>query len=186
MGIVNILNRTYCENMDLFVNAPAGPTCPVVGGPAAHGCQARMNVLMSAIFAPVPLLVAANVAATSSRCDLLMDALNATAIVHGESCHLRLDYLIRALSRLNRGQGIGFVVCGIVLDRKRLRSLAFAIASGLSTLFTALLALRDDAPQHAAADACVLSESEGDIIRSLLSGRDCAFNMTLESVLDAA
>ena len=145
-----------------------------------------MNVLMSAIFAPVPLLVAANVAATSSRCDLLMDALNATAIVHGESCHLRLDYLIRALSRLNRGQGIGFMVCGIVLDRKRLRSLAFAIASGLSTLFTALLALRDDAPQHAAADACVLSESEGDIIRSLLSGRDCAFNMTLESVLDAA
>jgi hypothetical protein len=47
-----------------------------------------------------------DVAATSSRCDMLADALNTQAKVHGEAVHLRLDYLLSTLSRTNRGQGV--------------------------------------------------------------------------------
>ena len=65
-----------------------------------------------------------DVAATSSRCDMLAEALNTQAKVHGEAVHVRLDYLLCALGRSNRGQGLGFKVLGVVVDKKTLKQAA--------------------------------------------------------------
>ena len=45
--------------------------------------------------------------------------------------------------RLHHGQGLGFAVLGIVVDRRMLRNAAVAMVGGLSTGIAALLALSE-------------------------------------------
>ena len=92
-----------------------------------------------------PLLIANDVAQTSSKCDelmmMMMSKLNDLGIKHGEKHHGRIDWLETRLRRLHHSQGLGFVIFGMVLDRRSLGKLAFAVGSGLITVITWALAL---------------------------------------------
>ena len=141
-------------------------------------------LLIIAIVAAIPVLLAADIAATSSRCDLLSDSLNAVAISHGPECHLRLDYLETRLRRMNRGQGLGFRVFGVVVDRRLLKNCVIGIAGGMTTLVTTLLALAEQPVAITGEAVCALSERETAVIQGLLGGK-CAgvYNVSLDKVV---
>ena len=63
--------------------------------------------MMFALASTIPLLgllLAVDLATTSSRCDLLMDELNNAGIRNGPEQHLTIDWLEIRLRRLNSGQ----------------------------------------------------------------------------------
>ena len=99
------------------------------------------NILLMVLWFVAPLVIAGDVAQTSSCCDQLMDKLNYLGIKHGEKHHGRIDWLETRLRRLHHSQGLGFVIFGMVLDRRSLGKLAFAVGSGLITVITWALAL---------------------------------------------
>ena len=66
------------------------------------------NIFMLALIllAMIPILLAGDIAATSSRCDMLSDSLNAVAVSNDPASHLKVDFLETRLRRMNRGQGL--------------------------------------------------------------------------------
>ena len=66
------------------------------------------NIFMLALIllAMIPVLLAGDIAATSSRCDMLSDSLNAVAVSNDPASHLKVDFLETRLRRMNRGQGL--------------------------------------------------------------------------------
>ena len=73
------------------------------------------------IFAFLPFGLASTVSATSDKADILRDGINKK---RGEdlsevSVHLELAVLEAYMNNQNRGQGLGFVVFGVVIDKVR-------------------------------------------------------------------
>ena len=128
-------------------------------------------------------------ASTSSRSDLLLEALNACGITHGEDCHLRVAFLETRLRALNKGQGAGFKTLGVVLNRAKLKNLSTAIFTGLTTTITSLLAYadhqehRDRSAGVESCGGCNVSASDVAIVRGLFGDRGCVWNMTIEDLL---
>ena len=87
-----------------------------------------------------------DVAMTSSKCDVLMSTLNSVRIRSGEEANDRITWLEMSLANLHHGQGLGFTIGGAVVDKRTLRVAFFALFGGLSSIVTALLALRADPP----------------------------------------
>ena len=94
------------------------------------------------------------------------------------------------LKNLNRGQGLGFTVQGVVVDKRTLKNIALAIGGGLTTLVTTLLALSEDAEMPSASSGvCGLSESENEAIRAMVNtflvqrNATCVFNVTIDSIM---
>jgi hypothetical protein len=86
--------------------------------------------------------LALDVAAASSECDKLMVALNNKRISdRSMEVHDKLQILEVTLSKLNRGQGLGFTVGGKVLDRTTLRMITAAIGAVVSTALPVAFAL---------------------------------------------
>ena len=96
----------------------------------------------------------------------------------------------------DNGQGLGFVICGVVLDLKLLGRIALAVGSWLGGLCMHVPAGCDPShhplsspPADDAASggvACELSTVQTDTIRALLSARNasCSYeNATIGSVL---
>ena len=176
--LCNALNGAYCQGMDELRDA-------------VPGTNQRYNLVVTCVLLPLPILLALDVAATSSRCDLLTDALNQVAISYGESCHLRVDYLLGTLHRINRGQGLGFRVFGAVIDRRRLMHAAAALAGGATTLITTLIALHEEAGTSTLLfEQCQLTPQQTAIIRNLLEFDEdsCAglYNISLDRILERA
>ena len=98
-------------------------------------------LLLIAGFCCVPVSVARAPAAVSSACGELNEKLNAIRLKEmsfksgrGEKrmLLLNLQELERAISNVNRGQGLGFELLGVVLDDAKLSR---AVAMGWSVLF---------------------------------------------------
>ena len=70
------------------------------------GVQQKSAFAMAMISPFFGLLLAKDLATTSSRCDLLMDDLNNAGIRNGPEQHLTIDWLEIRLRRLNSGQGL--------------------------------------------------------------------------------
>ena len=143
---------------------------------------------MVGIFTAFPLLIALDIAATSSRGTLLAEALNSVGMTHGEDCHLRLEYLICSLQRLNRNQGLGFEVFGVVVNKKTLNTVATGVVTAVSSVIAWLLALGSaKSSQSDSAVRCTLTLQERAAIRGLLGGSTCAglYNVSLDSIIEA-
>lgn len=176
--IFNILNPAYLQGYDREYGS-------------APGTLLRTNLILMSVVTPVPLIICMDVATTSSRCDLLLEATNASAIAYGKECHLEVAYLEDRMRGLNKGQGMGFKVGGVILDRSTLKSLAIAIGGGLTTFVTSLLAYTEEtahADQHArtlseTCGGCNLTVSDVAIIADIFDGRDCNWNMTINDIL---
>lgn len=144
------------------------------------------------IWSLLPLLLALDVAKTSTRCDQLMDQLNAVRIKYLNAPYdveERVGRLETALMRLHRGQGLGFTCAGVVIDTKFLKNLFIAIVGSMTTVITILLSLTEEANVYDddLVDVCVLTDVEIGTIRHLLAERNdtiCRYNMTLESIIE--
>lgn len=74
--------------------------------PGPFGGWRNNEMLFVAICSLLPLLIAMDLASTSSMCDILMDELNDAGMRHGFENDPKIDWVVRMLSRLNSGQGL--------------------------------------------------------------------------------
>ena len=70
------------------------------------------------VFAFLPFGLASTVSATSDKADILRDGINNKRL-EDLSVHLELAALEACMNNQNRGQGLGFVVFGVVIDKVR-------------------------------------------------------------------
>ena len=105
--------------------------------PTKHAVTGDYSWLVFTIAAVlVPMLLTALVlpAGVSSRCNRVLDQLNDELRCLGDgSVHSRVFPLECYLKNGNRGQGIGFKVFSLVVDRRALKQLALAIGGCLAT-----------------------------------------------------
>ena len=96
--------------------------------------------IMILMFSVLPLGLALEPARASSKCDRLVDSLNQVSLNELEENRdlwMSLDRTITTWNRTNRGQGVGFVVGGTVVDKRKLRSMAVLLYSFLWTMLRA-------------------------------------------------
>jgi hypothetical protein len=106
------------------------------------GLHRTVALIVAALFAFLPLLLLLDIAATSSTCDALTTVLNRVRIKHMETGPFpRIADLETALCKLNRGQGLGLVLGGVVVDRRTLGRLGTALAGTLTTVYSLLIGL---------------------------------------------
>ena len=77
------------------------------------------------MFTILPILIASGPARVSSACKELMVTLNQCRLdslleSRSQEIHAQITVLEVALSKLNDGQGLGFLVAGIVIDKGKL------------------------------------------------------------------
>eukprot|EP01052_Picozoa_sp_SAG31_P042295 SAG31_NODE_6676_length_1929_cov_2.510929_3_plen_98_part_00 len=95
--------------------------------------------------------------------------------------------------RLHHGQGLGFIVLGTVVDRRVLRNVAFAMAGGLSTGITALLALSEtgdptsNSNSHEVCGADSINAAQLAALATFrLGNQSCVYNISVNGVEIAA
>ena len=128
----------------------------------------HVNLVLLGFFAFLPFGLAATLSQASDRCDELRDAINTkrgddlgkdTDAAAMQLSELELRRLEMYLDNLNRGQGLGFLVFGIVIDKGMLNTIFTALVSVLFTLVPIILSLHDGQEGHgisgsAAGDCC--------------------------------
>ncbi len=109
-----------------------------------------------------PFIVAADLAAVSTRCDRLLKSINSLRLSwasteEASSVHRHTFPLQCTLKELNNGQGLGFVVFSKVIDKKTLNLVAFSVASFFGTVIPLIMAFMPDAPslEGTAEDVCL-------------------------------
>jgi hypothetical protein len=118
-------------------------------------------------FSGMPLLLAADLAAVSTQCDRLMEVLHQKRLqaeaetvgdddddgggggrragesgAEGATWRLELFLLVDALEHANGRQGLGFMVCGVVVDLKMLGRVGSTMAGLLMTVLPLILGLQ--------------------------------------------
>lgn len=146
------------------------------------------NFIFSTLLSLLPLLFLTDVASTSNRCDHLLDELNNLRKTFGPRCNEEITWLETSLVRLNRGQGLGFTIGGVVIDRRFLKNLAMAIGGGMTTLITAVIALSEEAPHLIGAERRICEPTEAQVAQVQLtfgsSLDNCSYdNVTIGSLL---
>ena len=162
------------------------------------GASQKALLVMMTPVAMFPLLLAWDLAVTSSRCDALMSALNLVRArkevreappeeaVNAEMCLNRLECF---LNKLHNGQGLGFTLFGNVVDKRRLTATFVALASGVSSLVVYLAAIGDSSVAGVdSSSRCALAQVVHDVLRANFQqfNASCDFaasNATLASLL---
>lgn len=148
-----------------------------------------LNFIFSTLLSVLPLLFLTDVASTSNRCDHLLDELNNLRKIWGPECNEEITWLETSLMRLNRGQGLGFTISGVVIDRRFLKNLAMAIGGGMTTLITAVIALSEEPPHLVGGpdrNLCEPTEAQLAQVRLSFGGSaaNCSYeNLTIGSML---
>lgn len=73
---------------------------------AVLGSWRNMMMFFVVALALMPLLLAMDLATTSSLCDKLLEELNSAGIRHGVERYPTIDWILHSLERLNAGQGL--------------------------------------------------------------------------------
>lgn len=165
------INTEYSFSSDEFRGEPEG---------TMRAGKLRMTVFMTLL----PLLLAFDVAKVSSQCDLLMSSINIVRMRTGEECNERITWLETSLMRLHHGQGLGFLMAGVVVDKRTLRNAFAAMVGAMSTVITALLALSST---HRRRESCHLSDPQLAAIQSVVSSfnaSSCAYNVSLDTIME--
>lgn len=155
--------------------------------PSAIPTILAMPVVML-MAASVPLLLAFDPAHTSSQCDKLVEGLNNLVVIDLDD-DKRVDPIIRALQRRNKNQGVGFVVFGLVVDKRVLRNVAVGMYSLMATVLPIMLGLAevvDDLEFRPSSNSsvCGMSAAEADALgavlpRLLQNSTSCSYNISL-------
>ena len=88
------INAPFCAGFDAIFWAP------LLGLP--RGFSLIFFIVLTAVFTAMPLLMAKDVAHTSTYCDLVMDELNEARAKHGPEGHLKIQWLESTLKQLVR------------------------------------------------------------------------------------
>ena len=99
-------------------------------------------------FPAAAIVLAIDIAATSTLCDKLMAVLHAVGIKHGPEHHDKIDWLESRLRGLSQGQGLGFVLptgklspAGLVINLSVLQGSFIKFISAWGFVSTALVGL---------------------------------------------
>ena len=144
---------------------------------------------MTVLCVVIALLLAKDLASTSSRCDLLVGELNAARMRHGPDAAPRFTWLIDSLKELSDGQGLGFRLGHTVINRKTLVATGAKLAGSFATVYALLMAMADNEAAAAASfsttNACTLTTVQVETIKALMAGGNasCSYNVTLDAVL---
>ena len=115
------------------------------------------GILQGGLSACLPVGLLWDLADTSSECDLLVKDLNDKRLsetstrtttlsrTRSDTAHLAIVKLETMLGQLNKNQGLGFVLAGIVIDKRYLCSLLIKIGALATTILTTLLTFRQSA-----------------------------------------
>lgn len=95
----------------------------------------------------LPLLVAGDLAQVSTLCDDLIEGLNYKC-VEDIAARPVVAPLVETLQMLNAGQGLGFQVFGVVVDRKMLFRIATTMVGALATGIPIVFGMRPDLNQE--------------------------------------
>jgi hypothetical protein len=134
----------------------------------------RSSLLGATITCCIPLVLAQDIAAASSKCDAIHTALNRKRKqdLDNLEAHIVIDKLETMLNMENNKQGLGFVIFGIVCDRKTFRKIFGVIVSIISTVLPYLLLMSSrglvgERPVHVLAD-----------VYQMPSGQFCTVDVT--------
>eukprot|EP01047_Picozoa_sp_COSAG01_P007135 COSAG01_NODE_266_length_19876_cov_13.504525_6_plen_454_part_00 len=157
------------------------------------GLHRTVALIAAAFSAFLPLLLLSDIAATSSTCDALTTVLNRVRIERIEQPDAPLTRLEAALCKLNRGQGLGLGLGGVVVDRRTLGRLGVGLASTLTTVYSLLIGLGAGAHSSAGDDdqivsngllsdpTCTLSQQQRMAAHAVFMGfnQSCTWNLTI-------
>ena len=107
-GLLGFLMGIFAGTVGMFANAlndEANALSEAEKG-LSPGTVTKTQFATASAIPLLGLLLAMDLATTSSRCDLLMDELNNAGIRNGPEQHLTIDWLEIRLRRLNSGQGL--------------------------------------------------------------------------------
>eukprot|EP01043_Picozoa_sp_COSAG02_P057311 COSAG02_NODE_6935_length_3280_cov_1.802263_1_plen_458_part_00 len=152
------------------------------------------NLVDAAFYAFVPFLLVFDIAATSSKCDDLITALNRVRIKHIKTGpHPHIADLEMALCKLNGGQGLGLVLSGVVVDRRTLKGLGLKLAGTFTTIKIVLISLgasfhfgEDGGVTNDASNTtCAYTPTQLARLQAAMVGRNatCFYNDTLQEIL---
>ena len=135
-----------------------------------------------------PLLIALDVATASSDCDSLVNELNEKRKQAMDiETDQKLQVLERALSLENAGQGMGFSVHGVVVDRKTLSRIFFLVMGAVGTIGPVIIALRPGPGPDLVTDDCSLTHAQKVAIHAVAStfqnSSICTYNRTLSDIM---
>ena len=114
------------------------------------------------------MLIALVPARISSECDRMTERLSLMRF-EGEcsrldEVELRVSSIENGVRNLNFGQGLGFMLFGLVIDKRSMKTLGTGMGMGLSSVLTLLVAIGETAAGSGSAPgpngACVLSEEQ--------------------------
>jgi hypothetical protein len=144
------------------------------------------TIVATMFMAMGPTVLLWDVADASSECDLLVKSLNEKRVADpSDAAHIKIYKLEVMISNLNKKQGLGFVVFGVVLDKAYFFSFMFKLGGVGVTVMTAILALGTaPASGEHGTDVCSLSASQVATIQGVMMGSEtCSYNVTLTEIL---
>jgi hypothetical protein len=133
-----------------------------------------------------PLKLASGTALVSSNCDILMENLNRVRLNDlNLQQHQRVSVLETALKNVNNGQGIGFKVLGLVVNKQKLRQMTASVYAAASVVTPFLLQIyADKRPKTdiGSTDTCKLSAMQqaqvDGFAQALAVNTTCTLNIT--------
>ena len=120
--------------------------CLVPTSIASNNREMQVGLGLVALFPIMILIAPANV---SSSCDELLNQLNDISFMGNRHHKDRCTHLRHSLMNLNRGQGLGFVVFGTVIDTRFLAKMTAALAGVTVSTVSALVAMGTGEQQQA-------------------------------------
>ena len=157
------------------------------GAVAAHtedgATSPNLYLLYATFYFAIPFCITAPLAATSTKCDELLEMLNLKRVRGIEArawdadTESRLHSLERALRKMNKGRGLGFTVTGTVIDKKLLHQTFGLVFSVLATVIPSVLLLQ---PAPESSLRCALTDAQQNSIKAIVSTWDsgCSYNFS--------
>ena len=140
--------------------------------------------LAAAFWACIPMLVLWDLADASSECDLLMKDLNGKRLADtSNATHITIFKLETMLGQLNKNQGLGFVLGGIVVDKRYFSALLLKLGALATTILTTLLAYRHAAQRTTTeGDGCRLTQEQQAAVKAdfVSFNVSCVWNVTVD------
>lgn len=109
--------------------------------PTAVATHSWATAVVAILTLVLPLRMLNMPATVSSACDDLLDQLNDISFLGDHHHKDRCTHLRHSWTHLNRGQGLGFLMFGTVIDRRMLAKLTVGLSGGMASVLTFLVAV---------------------------------------------
>jgi hypothetical protein len=146
------------------------------------GAPSVGTVISTFLLACVPMLILWDVAATSSECDLMIKLLNDKRICNpSDEVHLKITRMEAMCNKLNKNQGLGFVIFGVVVDKKYFVHLFLKLGALALSAATSIVALTGEKTSVISDGFCGLDSTQQLAIQATMASfnSSCTYNVTV-------